>query len=63
VALALAVAWAVANLGALFDGRPWAIPSELARLAATWAALVVATVGLEPTAVAAVAGGGALAAG
>jgi len=63
VALALAVAWAVTNLGVLFDGRPWMIPSELARLAAMWAAGVVAAVGQEPAVVAAVAGGGALAAG
>lgn len=62
-ALALAIAWSVTNLGVLFDGRSWVIPSELARLAVTWAAAVVAAVGQEPPVVTAVAVGGALAAG
>ena len=35
IALALAIAWAAANLGGLFEARGWVLPSEIARLVAT----------------------------
>ena len=40
-AAAALVGWALVSLGGLLDGRRWAIPSEVARLAVTAAAVVV----------------------
>jgi sterol desaturase/sphingolipid hydroxylase (fatty acid hydroxylase superfamily) len=41
VVTVLLVAWALLSLGGLLDARRWAAPAEVARLAATCAALVV----------------------
>ncbi len=41
-AVALLVAWALVSLGGLLDGRRWAVPAEVARVAVTLAAAVVA---------------------
>ncbi len=61
--LAALVAWTVTDLGGIFERKRWLLLSELLRLAALWATAVVATAGLSTGVRAAVAAGGALAAG
>ncbi len=56
--------WTLASLGALMDGRPWALPVEMARLAAVALAVIVARPGplvlLIPAAALFAAGSGAV---
>ena len=60
---ALVIAWSAINVGALFDGRPWIVVSELTRLAVLWAGGLMFTADLGPAAIIASAAGGALLSG
>ncbi len=63
VALAALVAWTMTNLGGIFERRRWLLLSELLRLGALWALGVAVSAGASTQIHAAVAVGGALAAG